>query len=814
MEALALASTFATLIGFSMQLYGNCKFYIDAARGDCPNDLKLILFETSSLEATLKVVQDILSVSDNRRADEERLQRQIGKPIQDCKSCIEQLLKLAKIILNASAWGTGGKKGTCDTLLKHLKTHKATLSLGLTTELSHEVKQIGADVAEVKTTVNTMQAKLDQAERGEVFKWLEKVNPSTNHNHAGETRERETGQWLTRSDEWNRLIGGGPRSRFLWLHGTPGAGKTVLAYNMVEQVRSMTKADKKQGLAYYYCYHGRNRDETVPFLTWILCRLCRASEYIPVILTDLFRSGVAERLPVKARGMFRYAACQLEILAECGSIAEVEKELNQLPATLDETYERILRNIDPKNREYAVRALALVLGSMDEAGPILAQTLVTGVVGLGTKSFCNIDTLSRYCICLIEVRRDHTVDVAHYTVREFLQSSRIQQKLPFFALPKEKVDEIFSNTVMSAAAQVTTRLTNIRNMPEDRNGEPVDFRAYALRRTRMAMFWHKSAVVGTPQNKDLMMKLLNPYEPTFRGLQLAGTDGPSDDGNEVMFEWLPKFNDKADAMEKAAAHLTMLVSSEKPDFVKKFLGTKSDQQKSALFSTEMSVLFPADWKVYRKRGTYDPRPISVTVMGFYKEGLKRGYDTKTEIKMLSTVFGITEQTKTESMPAGQPSAQRASNSRPATPLNSKSTPSPPHRTPAPTNSSRDASSTTSSSNSSRPNLRPNTPSNKIPPAQGRGQSQVPSQPPHGQGLGRGQGQGPGQGHGMKQQQQAPGPTPHPQRSSSTAVKASGRPAPNNGMPAVSNSNSGSRTVPPSTQGVGNGGPGTSNDARG
>lgn len=179
MEALALASTFATLLGFSMQLYGNCKYYIDAARGDCPNDLKLILIETSSLEATIKSVELILSLSDTRAEDEDRLKRQIGKPLKDCQDCMEQLLKLvpkpmlkegenklgkrdkAKILLNALAWGAGGKKGTCDMLLKHLRAHKATLSLGLTSELSHDVKKIGRDVSEVKTSINTMQAKLD-----------------------------------------------------------------------------------------------------------------------------------------------------------------------------------------------------------------------------------------------------------------------------------------------------------------------------------------------------------------------------------------------------------------------------------------------------------------------------------------------------------------------------------------------------------------------------------------------------------------------------------------------------------------------------
>jgi hypothetical protein len=131
------------------------------------------------------------------------------------------------------------------------------------------------------------------SQRAEVYKWLEQVNPSKNHNNARQLHKKATGQWLTHTNQWKNWIDGAsdPKSRFLWLHGIPGAGKTILAYTMVDQVRTRAKADTSQGFAFYYCYHGRNRDEAVPFLTWVICQLCRQSEFIPVILTELFRHG-------------------------------------------------------------------------------------------------------------------------------------------------------------------------------------------------------------------------------------------------------------------------------------------------------------------------------------------------------------------------------------------------------------------------------------------------------------------------------------------------------------------------------------------
>ncbi|KAH6838594.1 hypothetical protein B0I37DRAFT_409139 [Chaetomium sp. MPI-CAGE-AT-0009] len=772
MEALALASTFATLLGFSMQLYSNCKYYIDAARGDCPNDLKLILIETGSLEATLKSVELILTLSDDPQREEERLRRQIGKTLKDIQQCMEDLLKLvpkpmlkegetkasrrdkAKLIFNAVAWGTSGKKGACDTLLKHLRAHKATLSLGLTAELSHDVKKIGDDVTQVKTTINTMKAKLDAHQRADVYEWLEQINPSKSHNSAGQMYERETGQWLTRSDEFKAWINLSPlpNARFFWLHGIPGAGKTVMAYHMIQQTRSRAKTDKDLGFAYYYCFHGRNKDEAVPFLTWIVCQLCREKDYIPVILNEMFHDGcepsipdlldcleavltqfkaayvvidavdessprksllnvlsslgsdarfakirlavtsreyedverafqsravsvsmnnkgveddiqkyvksalqdpqyngwggalrnkVANMVPSMAQGMFRYAACQLEYLAECGSAQDVEVELKHLPPTINGTYERILKKIDSKHRAYALRAMAIIMASMEQIGPIYAPTLVTTVVGgPGINSFYNIETLRRHCVCLVRVHPDKTVNLAHYTVREFLQSDYVakSQSLREFSLPQRKVNQIYFNTIMAAAVDFSGT-PNIKNMPEDPNGDPIDFRLYALRRTRMGMFWNRGELAAPAENKKLLMKLLDPYHPSYPGLQLLGSDGHSDGSNPAMFEWLPKFNPNADAMERDAAYLTMLVGFNQPDLVKEFLRGKSERDQAALFSTKMSVTFPVEWETFRKHGAYDRKPKAVTVMEFYNEGHDRGFETDDEMNILRGALG-------------------------------------------------------------------------------------------------------------------------------------------------------------------------------
>ena len=52
---------------------------------------------------------------------------------------------------------------------------------------------------------------------------------------------------------------------------------------------------------------------------------------------------------------FRWAACQLDALAQCVTRGKVRRALQDLPKTLDETYARILRAIDEgQNAEEAL----------------------------------------------------------------------------------------------------------------------------------------------------------------------------------------------------------------------------------------------------------------------------------------------------------------------------------------------------------------------------------------------------------------------------------------------------------------------------
>jgi len=95
---------------------------------------------------------------------------------------------------------------------------------------------------------------------------------------------------MLRSTEWTGWLAA--MHRCLWIHGIPGAGKTILASWLIEEVQKHCKQSKEQSTyAYYYCYFGHNQDEAMPFLRWIISQLLRQAEAVPALVYDLFKRG-------------------------------------------------------------------------------------------------------------------------------------------------------------------------------------------------------------------------------------------------------------------------------------------------------------------------------------------------------------------------------------------------------------------------------------------------------------------------------------------------------------------------------------------
>ncbi|KAI0287840.1 ankyrin repeat-containing domain protein [Russula brevipes] len=145
---------------------------------------------------------------------------------------------------------------------------------------------------------------------------------------------------------------------------------------------------------------------------------------------------VTETLAEKADGMFRWVFCQLEILRHCLP-PSLRRTLDELPESLDKTYERILEGIKKPNQVHAHRLLqcltvAIRPLSVEELGEVLAVDFVEveGISKLNTdwRWEDQEQALLAACSSLITIanfRGARVVQFSHFSVKEYLTSTRL-----------------------------------------------------------------------------------------------------------------------------------------------------------------------------------------------------------------------------------------------------------------------------------------------------------------------------------------------------------------------------------------------------
>ena len=133
---------------------------------------------------------------------------------------------------------------------------------------------------------------------------------------------------------------------------------------------------------------------------------------------------------------FRWVFCQLEILRDCFP-PSVRRTLDELPESLDETYERILKEIKKPNRDSARRLLSCLVAAVrplrvEELAEVLAVDYddEEGVPRLNPNWRWEdqeqaLLTSCSSLIAIVESDASRVVQFSHFSVKEFLTSARL-----------------------------------------------------------------------------------------------------------------------------------------------------------------------------------------------------------------------------------------------------------------------------------------------------------------------------------------------------------------------------------------------------
>jgi hypothetical protein len=155
---------------------------------------------------------------------------------------------------------------------------------------------------------------------------------------------------------------------------------------------------------------------------------------------------------------FRWVFCQLEVLRHC-----FPTNLEELPKSLDETYKRILKEINNANRVHAYRLLqCLMVASrplqVEELAEMLVFDLSTGGIPKLNASWRWEDqeeAVLSACSSLVSIIIENgtrVVQFSHFSVKEFLTSDRLAscvEEVSWFHIPIEPSHGIFARACLS-----------------------------------------------------------------------------------------------------------------------------------------------------------------------------------------------------------------------------------------------------------------------------------------------------------------------------------------------------------------------------
>ncbi|KAH9165573.1 hypothetical protein EDB89DRAFT_292735 [Lactarius sanguifluus] len=146
---------------------------------------------------------------------------------------------------------------------------------------------------------------------------------------------------------------------------------------------------------------------------------------------------VVDALSEKADGMFRWVFCQLETLRQCLP-QSVRRTLNELPESLDETYERVMMEIKKANQVHAYRMLQCLTVAVRPLSVAELAELLAFDFDVAKDGIPELNSEWRWedheqavlstCSSLITVvpnEESPVVQFSHFSVKEFLMSDRL-----------------------------------------------------------------------------------------------------------------------------------------------------------------------------------------------------------------------------------------------------------------------------------------------------------------------------------------------------------------------------------------------------
>src|SRR6266567_5091645 len=234
----------------------------------------------------------------------------------------------------------------------------------------------------------------------------------------------------------------------------------------------------------------------------------------------------------KLLSRFRWIFCQLEVLRDCLP-SSVRRFLEELPESLDETYERVLREIKKPSRDHARHILQCLVAAIrplhvEELAEVLAVDFgdVGGIPKLkpGWRWEDHEQALFTSCsslIAIVDTGDSRVVQFSHFSVKEYLTSARLatsSEDVSRYHIALKPAHTIIAQACVSVLLQ----------LGDDNKPDEVEKNAPLARYA--AQYWVRHAqfedVVSCIKGVEYLFDLDNPYFAAWRRLYDIDINAP------------------------------------------------------------------------------------------------------------------------------------------------------------------------------------------------------------------------------------------------------------------------------------------------
>ncbi|KAL9100692.1 MAG: hypothetical protein Q9163_003956 [Psora crenata] len=320
MDPLSISASITTLLELTSAVIK----YMNDVKG-AGKDRQKVLIETSSTSGMLYMLRD--QAEEAKEGDPWLLTlRSLNVPkgpIEQFKDALQRLAeKLAPVeglkkVGKSFAWPF--QKGEVMEILHTIERQKTLFIMAHQNDYMRLSKAIKDDIRNLQHGVTEVGNKLDKLQISQIAnsfrcpisankrdtdqsdekirQWLAAPDPSSSYNKALKQRQPGTGTWLLKSDEfgaWKTTS-----ASFLWLHGIPGCGKTILSSTIIQAVLDYCNTRPALAVMYFYFeftnIEKQGHEKMIRSLTAQLASQCSVTPSALELLHSSCRNG--ERQP-------------------------------------------------------------------------------------------------------------------------------------------------------------------------------------------------------------------------------------------------------------------------------------------------------------------------------------------------------------------------------------------------------------------------------------------------------------------------------------------------------------------------------------